>query len=76
MKRELCPFYTGASNSNPAGSDWEKVSGTLKQISAGPCGVWGVNRKNKIFYREGTFGDTGDKGSDWIEVTYSGSLTD
>ena len=38
--------------------------------------MWGVNRKNKIFYREGTFGDTGDKGSDWIEVTYSGSLTD
>ena len=68
-KRELCAFYTGASNSNPAGSDWKPVPGKLKQISAGYSCVWGVNSVDDIFYRKETFGDTGDIGSDWIHVT-------
>ena len=59
---------TGASNCEPRGYDWEQVAGQLKQISAGYSGVWGVNDKDNIYYRNGTFGDTGDIGNDWIQV--------
>ena len=35
---------------------WEKVHGTLVEISAGQAGVWGVNIKNEVYYRKGTYG--------------------
>ena len=35
---------------------WEQIDGTLVQVSAGQAGVWGVNYKNMVWYRKGTYG--------------------
>ena len=35
------------------GNNWENVSGSLKHVSAGESGVWGVNSSNHILYRYG-----------------------
>jgi len=49
---------------------WVHVRGSLKQISVGDAGVWGVNAKNEIYYRQGTYGDKKRiAGSDWVKLT-------
>ena len=35
------------------GTRWEKVTGGLKHVSVGNAGVWGVNRFDHIYFREG-----------------------
>ena len=35
---------------------WNLIDGALVQVSAGQAGVWGVNRNDGIFYRQGTYG--------------------
>ena len=39
---------TGITTSNKGGSSWKEVPGSLKQISAGGWGVWGVNARNEV----------------------------
>jgi len=45
--------------------EWVRIGGSLKQISAGTAGVWGVNSNNWLYYRVGTVGDNGASGSHW-----------
>jgi len=45
--------------------EWVHIGGSLKQISAGKAGVWGVNRNDDLYYRMGTFGDNGSSGFRW-----------
>ncbi|PVD26562.1 hypothetical protein C0Q70_14239 [Pomacea canaliculata] len=66
-------FRKGISLDNPGGTGWQKVDGSLAQISAGPSGVWGVDANEDIFYREGTYGGHITVGSGWTPV--SGKLT-
>ena len=35
------------------GSVWKPISGSLKHVSVGSSGVWGVNRLDYIYYRNG-----------------------
>ena len=35
------------------GTCWKQIEGALKQISSGPFGIFGVNRKDFIYFREG-----------------------
>ena len=48
------------------------VTGSLKGVSLGPAGVWGVNEQDQIFYRTDTYGDASSNGSSWELV--SGAL--
>ena len=49
-------------------SDWDRMGGSLKQISAGPAGVWGVTAKDQVYRWRGT--DTrGDL--DWDQIVGS-----
>ena len=42
----------------------------LSQISAGPLGVWGLDLKNEVYFRDGTFGDPEDtEGTGWTKVS-------
>ena len=45
------------------------VAGSLKGVSVGPAGVWGVNGQNEIFYRTDTYGDASSGGSSWELVS-------
>ena len=47
---------------------WHHVIGQLVQISSGQAGVWGVNRYNCAYYREGTYNDNGMNGERWTKV--------
>jgi hypothetical protein len=39
------------------------------QVSAGPLGVWGLDLKNEVYFRDGTFGDPEDsEGTGWTKV--------
>jgi hypothetical protein len=44
-------------------------AGSLTQVSAGQAGVWGVNRENQIYYREGTYNNTETMGANWQLVS-------
>jgi hypothetical protein len=38
-------------------------------VSAGPLGVWGLDLKNEVYFRDGTFGDPEDsEGTGWTKV--------
>lgn len=45
----------GISRTRPGGTNWQRIGGLLKQVSVSPRtnNVWGVNRRNQIFYRNG-----------------------
>lgn len=49
-------------------SGWKKIDGTLVQVSAGQAGVWGVNKLDEVFYRQGTYGGAQSAGSRWKRV--------
>jgi len=51
---------------------WTNIPGSLKQISVGPAGVWGVNYANNIWYRNSTRSNPDDYGSGWTKL--DGSL--
>ena len=41
----------------------------MSKISAGPAGVWGLDSKNQVFFRDGTAEDPDDvEGSGWTIV--------
>ena len=48
--------------------EWDSTSGALKSISVGQAGVWGANKRDRVHYRQGTYGDPTSIGSDWIET--------
>ncbi|KAK7104518.1 hypothetical protein V1264_019220 [Littorina saxatilis] len=51
---------------------WTMQEGALVSMSVGRAGVWGVNRDDKIYYREDTYGEPMNEGADWNLV--DGSL--
>ena len=61
-------YRKGACNASPLGQCWKTVSGSLRSISIGACGVWGINADQVVYYRLNTFGDPDDEGTGWIRV--------
>ena len=61
-------YRKGACNASPLGQTWKTVSGSLRSISIGNCGVWGINADQVVYYRLNTFGDPDDEGTGWIRV--------
>merc|ERR1711939_534213 len=50
-------FLQGKTSSSVEGARWRHIAGKLKQVSVGLGGhVWGVNRNDDIFYRNGVGG--------------------
>lgn len=41
-------YRKGANNSFALGNNWKMIPGSLKQISVGQCGVWGVNSEQQV----------------------------
>ncbi|XP_078659643.1 uncharacterized protein LOC144904556 isoform X2 [Branchiostoma floridae x Branchiostoma belcheri] len=54
---------------------WTSVEGLLKFVSVGSSGVWGVNRNDNVFYREGSLENTAFSGSDWLLINDGVTLT-
>lgn len=53
-------------NTGPRGS-WIKTDGRLKHVSVGGAGVWGVNRDDFIYYREGVSSHN-PSGTQWKQI--------
>ncbi|XP_035697092.1 perivitellin-2 31 kDa subunit-like isoform X1 [Branchiostoma floridae] len=47
---------------------WKPIDGSMKYVSVGSNGVWGVDHNNAIFYRSGTFENEASSGTDWVNV--------
>ena len=59
----------GAKTQSSTGSGWKCIAGSLSKIAAGPAGVWGLDSKNQVFFRDGTAEDPDDvEGSGWTIV--------
>jgi len=59
----------GAKTQSATGSGWKCIAGSLTKIATGPCGVWGLDIKNQVFFRDGTADDPDDQeGSGWSIV--------
>jgi len=56
-------YRKGASKEAPLGNNWKSVSGSLKQVSAGNCGVWGINSEQCVYYRLNSYGDPDNEGT-------------
>ena len=48
-------------------SSLKQIDGSLKQISSGFLGIWGVNSKDEIFYRSG-ISPKNIQGENWHQV--------
>ena len=48
-------------------SSWQLISGSLKHVTAGEAGIWGVNRYDDIFYRNDVT-ETNPSGKSWQNV--------
>lgn len=72
-------YRKGANNGFALGQCWKSLPGSLKQISVGKCGVWGVNAEQQVYFRVNSFGDPDNEGTGWLRVegrfqqVYSGS---
>jgi hypothetical protein len=42
-------------------------SGVLR-VDAGKAGVWALGTLGQVFYRAGTYGDSGTSGTDWKQI--------
>ena len=59
----------GAKTESPTGSGWKCIAGSLSKVSVGPAGVWGLDTKNGVMFRDGTQDDPDDTdGSGWSSV--------
>jgi len=59
----------GAKTDSPTGSAWKAVSGSLKSVCAGLSGVWGLDNKNQVWFRDGLADDPDDnEGNGWTLV--------
>eukprot|EP00058_Branchiostoma_floridae_P025381 XP_002610871.1 hypothetical protein BRAFLDRAFT_94875 [Branchiostoma floridae] len=47
---------------------WKPIDGSMKYVSVGSKGVWGVDHNNATFYRWGTFENEASSGTDWVNV--------
>eukprot|EP00096_Caligus_rogercresseyi_P009950 TRINITY_DN3493_c0_g1_i2.p1 TRINITY_DN3493_c0_g1~~TRINITY_DN3493_c0_g1_i2.p1 ORF type:complete len:659 (-),score=140.46 TRINITY_DN3493_c0_g1_i2:136-2112(-) len=61
-------YRKGACNENILGSGWKTIPGSLKQISVGYCGVWGLNSNQEVWYRINTATDPDNEGTGWAKV--------
>ena len=61
-------FRINVSLCNPKGDGWTKIDGLLKCISVSEYGVWGVNSKDEIFYRNGLNFFFNHKGNSWTKI--------
>ena len=43
---------------------WKRIPGALKHVSAGKAGIWGVERDNNIYYRDGV-NESNPDGTSW-----------
>ena len=56
----------GSKKESPTGSGWKCIAGALSKVSAGPAGIWGLDTKNQVMFRDGTQEDPDDTdGSGW-----------
>ena len=46
---------------------WKQIGGLLKHVSVGEAGVWGVNKHDEIWYREGV-SSSNVAGTKWEKV--------
>ena len=59
----------GSKRESPTGSGWKCIAGTLSKVCAGPAGVWGLDTKNQVMFRDGTQEDPDDTdGSGWTSL--------
>jgi len=59
----------GAKAESALGSGWKCIAGSLSKISVGPAGVWGLDAKNQVLFRDGTQDDPDDAdGSGWTPI--------
>ena len=59
----------GAKTESPTGSGWKCIAGSLSKVSVGPAGVWGLDTRNGVMFRDGTQDDPDDTdGSGWSSV--------
>ena len=59
----------GAKTESPTGSGWKCIAGSLSKVSVGPAGVWGLDSKNQVLFRDGTQEDLDDTdGSGWTAL--------
>ena len=56
-------YRKGANNSFALGNNWKMIPGSLKQISVGQCGVWGVNSEQQVWFGLNTTGDPDNEGT-------------
>ena len=54
-------------NKTPDSSSLKQIDGSLKQISSGYLGIWGVNSKDEIFYRNG-ISSKNAQGDNWHKI--------
>jgi len=66
--RDKIWYRKGANNKTVLGSTWKSISGNLKQISVGFCGVWGINAEGSVYYRLNTYGDPESEGTGWQKI--------
>ncbi|XP_035694513.1 uncharacterized protein LOC118428529, partial [Branchiostoma floridae] len=50
------------------GLRWAPIDGSLKFVSVGGCGVWGVNKDDDVYYRIGTYLGENHPGTEWLKV--------
>ncbi|XP_033640902.1 tectonin beta-propeller repeat-containing protein 1-like [Asterias rubens] len=51
------------------GGDWRSIdSRSLKHVSVGPAGVWGVDNNYDIYYRVGTYDNETNTGDSWVTI--------
>ena len=62
-------YRKGACTASPNGNTWKTISGSLKQISAGNCGVWGINADQCVYYRLNSYGDPDNEGTGWLKIS-------
>ena len=59
----------GITDQVPTGTKWTQISGSLKYISCGAFGCWGVSQSNEIYFTAAVSGPT----TQWTKI--DGSLT-
>ncbi len=66
--KERIWYRKGATNAFALGNTWKMIPGSLRQISIGKCGVWGVSADQQVWFRLNTVGDPDNEGTGWLRV--------
>jgi len=67
-EKEKIWYRKGATSKTTLGTTWKSISGKLKQVSVGYCGVWGINSEQSVYLRMNTYGDPESEGTGWIKI--------